>query len=101
MSAFATDADYLIHEVMYSSAVDEMAKRRPNATKLIESIKSHHTSAEDVGRIAKAANVKNLVLNHFVPSDNKSLTDQVWIDAVRNTFAGNIIVGKDLLQFAL
>lgn len=101
LATFAAGADYLIHEVMYSPAVDEMAKRRPNATKLIASIKSHHTSAEDVGRIAKAANVKNLVLNHFVPPDDKSLSDQVWIDAVSSTFAGNIIVGKDLLQFAL
>ena len=86
---------------MYSPAVDEMAKRRPNATKLITSIKSHHTSAEDVGRIANAANVKNLVINHFVPADDKSLTDQVWIEAVGSTFPGTIIVGKDLLRFAL
>ncbi len=98
---FAADADYLIHEVMYSPAVDEMAKRRPNAAKLIASIKSHHTSAEDVGRIARAANVKNLILNHFVPPDDKSLSDQVWIDAVSSSFPGTIIVGKDLLQFAL
>lgn len=99
LATFATGADYLIHEIMYSPAVDEIAKRRPNATKLIASIKSHHTSAEDVGRIAKAANVKNLVLNHFVPPDDKSLNDQVWIDAVSRTFSGTIIVGKDLLQF--
>jgi len=98
---FATGADYLIHEVMYTPAVDEMAKRRPNATKLIASIKSHHTSAEDVGKIANAANVKNLVLNHFVPPDDKSLTEQTWIDTVRTTFSGTVIVGKDLLQFAI
>jgi ribonuclease BN (tRNA processing enzyme) len=101
LATFGAGADYLIHEVMYSPAVDEMAKRRPNATKLIASIKSHHTSAEDVGRIAKAANVKNLILNHFVPPDDKSLSDQVWIDAVSRTFAGNIIVGRDLLQLPL
>jgi ribonuclease BN (tRNA processing enzyme) len=85
---FASNADYLIHEVMYIPAVDEMAKRRPNAT-------------EDVGRIASAANVKNLILNHFVPPDDKSLTEQTWIDAVRTTFSGNIIVGKDLAQYKL
>ena len=101
LATFAAGADYLIHEIMYSPAVDEMAKRRPNATKLIASIKSHHTSAEDVGRIATAANVKNLVLNHFVPPDDKLLSDQVWIDAVSSSFAGNIIVGRDLLHFAL
>jgi ribonuclease BN (tRNA processing enzyme) len=98
---FASNADYLIHEVMYIPAVDEMAKRRPNATKLIASIRSHHTSTEDVGRIASAANVKNLILNHFVPPDDKSLTEQTWIDAVRTTFSGNIIVGKDLAQYKL
>jgi len=101
LTRFAASADYLIHEVMYSPAVDEMAKRRPNATNLIASIKSHHTSAEDVGRIAKEANVKNLVLNHFVPSDDKSLTDEIWINAVRSTFSGTVIVGKDLQQFEL
>jgi len=81
--------------------VDDMAKRRPNATKLIASIKSHHTSAEDVGRIAKAAKVKKLILNHFVPPDDKSVTEETWINAVKSTFSGTVIVGKDLLQFAL
>ena len=101
LAEFATNADYLIHEVMYIPAVDNMATRRPNATKLIASIKSHHTSAEDVGRIANAARVKNLILNHFVPADDKFLTDQMWIDAVRTNFSGNIIVGKDLAQFEI
>lgn len=101
LAEFANEADYLIHEVMYIPAVDGMAKRRLNATKLIESIKSHHTSAEDVGRIANAAKVKNLILNHFVPPDDKSLTEQVWIDAVKTTFPGTVIVGKDLSQFKL
>ena len=86
---------------MYVPAVDNIAKRRPNATKLIASIKSHHTSAEEVGRIASAARVKNLILNHFVPADDKFLTDQMWIDAVRTNFSGNIIVGKDLAQFEI
>lgn len=101
LATFAAGADYLVHEVMYLPAVDDIAKRRPNATKLIASIKSHHTSAEDVGRIAHAANVKNLILNHFVPPDDKSLTDQTWLDTVKSTFPGNIIIGKDLSQFEI
>lgn len=98
---FAQAADYLIHEVMDGNAVEDMVKRRPNADKLKESILSHHTLAEDVGKIAQQAGVKNLVLNHFVPPDDKTLNDQEWINAVRHTFSGNIIVGKDLLQIAL
>ena len=98
---FSLNADYLIHEVMYIPAIEEMVKRRPNAAKLKASILSHHTSTEDVGRIASAAKVKTLVLNHFVPSDDKSLTEQVWMNAVKMTFSGNIVVGKDLLQLPL
>lgn len=101
LATFAVEADYLVHEVMYLPAVDGIAKRRPNATKLIASIKSHHTSAEDVGKIAHAANVKNLILNHFVPPDDKTLTDQTWLEAVRSTFSGTIIIGKDLSRFGL
>ena len=101
LTQFAANATYLVHEVMYTPAVDDIAKRRPNATRLIASIKSHHTSAEDVGRIAHTANVKTLVLNHFVPADDKSLTDQLWIDTVSKTFSGKVIIGKDLLQLPL
>lgn len=101
LAEFALGAEYLIHEVMFVPAVDAMIKRRPNATRLIASIKSHHTSAEDVGRIASAAKVKNLILNHFVPPDDGSLTEQTWIDAVRTTFSGNVVIGKDLLQYKL
>lgn len=101
LATFASGADYLVHEVMHGPAVDEMVKRRPNATKLRASILSHHTSAEDAGKIAQQANVKNLILNHFVPPDDKSLTDEIWINAAQSTFSGKITVGKDLLQFAL
>lgn len=101
LANFALGADYLIHEAMYLPAVDDIAKRRPNASKLIASIKSHHTRAEDVGRIAKAANVKMLILNHFVPPDDKSLTDTIWLDAVKTTYQGNIKIGKDLLQLPI
>ena len=101
LAEFARGADYLIHEVMYGPGIDALAKRRPNAAKLKASILSHHTLAEDVGRIAEEANVKTLILNHFVPPDDKSITDAVWINAVSSTFKGKIIVGKDLLQLPL
>ena len=102
LAPFASKADYLVHEVMNVAAVEEMVKRRPNASKkLKESIISHHTSVEDAGRIATAAEVKTLVLNHFVPPDDKALTGQVWLDAVKRTFSGNIVIGRDLLQLFL
>jgi ribonuclease BN (tRNA processing enzyme) len=78
-----------------------LAKRRPNAARLKESILSHHTLAEDVGRIASMAEVKTLVLNHFVPADDKTVTPQMWRQAVATNFSGKIIVGSDLLRLEL
>jgi ribonuclease BN (tRNA processing enzyme) len=101
LATFASGADYLVHEAMYGPAVEEMVKRRPNATKLKASILSHHTLAEDVGKIAHAAQAKHLILNHFVPPDDKSLTDEVWIKAIRTNFSGDVVVGKDLMQVGL
>src|SRR2546422_226284 len=64
----------------------------------LQSILSHHTTAEDAGRVAQAAGVKLLVLSHLVPADDPAITDQMWIDAARVHFRGPVIVGRDLLE---
>lgn len=101
LADFARGADILVHEAMYGPAVDALARRRPNAARLKESILSHHTLVEDAGRIAASAGVKTLVLNHFVPGDDASLTPKVWADAAASEFKGPIVVGHDLLSLPL
>lgn len=51
-----------------------------------------HTSTTDAGRMATAAGVKTLVLNHIIPGD---IEDSIFIASARKTFEGEIIVGKD------
>jgi ribonuclease BN (tRNA processing enzyme) len=94
----ARGADVLVHEALYVPGVDRLVAGVPNAAHLKQSIISHHTTAEDAGRVARAAGVKTLVLSHLVPPDDPTLTDQMWIDAARPHFSGPIIVGKDLLE---
>jgi ribonuclease BN (tRNA processing enzyme) len=94
----AQGADVLVHEVLFASAVERLVAPLPNAVALKKSILSHHTSVEDAGRIAEAAGVKTLVLSHFVPAEDANITDQMWIDAARVGFKGQIIVGKDLME---
>jgi ribonuclease BN (tRNA processing enzyme) len=94
----ALGADVLVHDALYVPGVDRLAARVPNAAALKQSIMSHHTSAEDAGRVAQAAGVKVLVLSHLVPADDPAITDQMWIDAARTQFNGQVIVGKDLLE---
>ena len=96
--ALARGADVLVHEAMFPAGVDRLVATVPNAATLKQSILSHHTSAEDAGRVAQAAGVKTLVLAHFVPPDDPAITEQMWLDAARTHFRGTVIVGKDLLE---
>jgi ribonuclease BN (tRNA processing enzyme) len=51
-----------------------------------------------VGKVAKEAGVKTLVLTHFVPADDSSLTDEMWMEGAKTHFEGKVIVGKDLME---
>jgi ribonuclease BN (tRNA processing enzyme) len=102
LAEFAAGADYLVHEVMNEHGIERMVRRvSTNADTLLEHLKASHTLAEDVGRIAAKARVKNLVLTHFVPSDDRSITDEDWLREVRKHYAGNVIVGRDLLDIPI
>ena len=94
----ARGVDVLVHSVMYPAAIDRLVSRVPNAAALKASILAHQTSAEQAGRIAQAAGVKTLVLSHFVPPDDPQITEQMWADAARIHFQGQVIVGRDLLE---
>jgi ribonuclease BN (tRNA processing enzyme) len=94
----AQGADVLIHEVIHKQSLARLMARIPNADRLVEHIVASHTTVEDVGEVAKKAGVKTLVLTHFVPSDDTSLTDEMWKEPVKAHFNGEIIVGRDLLE---
>jgi len=96
--ALARGADVLVHEAMLTAAVDHLAAEVPNASDLKRSILSHHTAAEDVGRVAQAAGVGTLVLSHLVPAEDPSVTDDMWLEAARRYFRGRVILGRDLLE---
>jgi ribonuclease BN (tRNA processing enzyme) len=94
----AQGADVLVHEVMHLPSLDQLIATEPNAKTLREHLLASHTTTEQIGRIATEAGVKTLVLSHFVPGGYPFLKDEVWFDAVRPTFSGNLVVGRDLLE---
>lgn len=94
----ARGADVLVHEAMHAPAVDRLVAGVPNAPRLKESILSHHTTAEEAGRVAQEAGVKTLVLSHLIPAEDPAVTDAVWLEAAQRHFRGKIIVGRDLLE---
>lgn len=94
----ARGADVLVHSVMYPPALDRLAARVVNAPGLKKSILAHQTSAEDAGRIAEAAGVRTLVLSHLVPGDDPEISDEMWVQAAKLRFSGQVILGRDLLE---
>jgi ribonuclease BN (tRNA processing enzyme) len=99
LADFSKDADVLVHEVMLEKGIDEICKRlskvKPN---LKEHLITSHTFAEDVGKIAKKANVKHLVLNHYVPHGIKSFSRSDFVEAAQTTWDGKITAGYDLCE---
>jgi ribonuclease BN (tRNA processing enzyme) len=100
LAEFAKGADVLVHEALYVPWVDRMVARTRNGATLKKHLLESHTTAEDVGRIADAANVKVLVMSHLVPGD-PDVTDEDWTDEAKKNFKGRIIVARDLKQLAL
>ena len=98
LADFAGGCDLLVHEVLLTSALDRLLSLNPAATRLREHIVAAHTDAEDVGRIAAAAGAKKLALTHLVPSYDPTLTDASWSEPVRKHYAGELVVGADLMN---
>ena len=86
-------ADVLVHECF----IHREMKLAPGRTaKGLENVASYHTLSGEVGKVAAAAEVKCLMLNHFVPVrfDKPGLLAEVAQD-----FAGPVLVGEDLMSF--
>jgi ribonuclease BN (tRNA processing enzyme) len=98
LAEFAKGADVLVHEVMYLPAIEKLIQQNPDAKRLREHLLASHTPTADVGKIAAEAGVKTLVLTHFVPGDDPTITDAQWMEGVRQNFKGQIVVGRDLME---
>lgn len=96
LAEFAKNSDVLVHEALLLKGVDALCKSLGVSD---DRLKNHllrsHTAAGDVGKIAKVANVKSLALNHLVPGADPSITEQDWVDAVREHWQGELHIGKD------
>ncbi|HJT92731.1 MAG TPA: MBL fold metallo-hydrolase [Mycobacterium sp.] len=91
--ALAQDTDILVHEAQFSLDDGYYHNRFP-PNYLVKS----HTSAEQVGEVAAAANAKHVILSHYSPTD---LPDSQWLDAIGKNYSGKTTVARDGQVFAL
>ncbi len=89
----AKNTDILVHEAQFSLDDAYYHNRFPP-----HYLQNSHTSAEQVGEVAAAANAKHIVLSHYSPTD---LPDSEWQDAIGKHFSGTITVARDGQVFEL
>jgi ribonuclease BN (tRNA processing enzyme) len=101
VARMARGADVLVHEAMLTRKAEDLVRQRiaRGAPGTFEALMAHmradHSPVEDVGRIAKDAGVKTLVLSHLVPAD-ETIGDEEWRAPAALHFKGEIIVAHDL-----
>lgn len=100
MAEFARGADILFHEVVDLPLIEQrlLASLPPVLAKgLYQHMVQDHTTAEDIGRLAQAAGVKQVVLTHLIPGRGEP--DSLFVDGVRKHFSGPTSVARDLQSF--
>lgn len=93
---YAQKSDVLLHEVFIEGEIKEINKMRTKKT--LHNVQSYHTTSSEVGKVAFIAQVKNLVLTHFVPTRfNKGNLKKV----IKKDFGKNPIIGEDLMTIKI
>ncbi|MEL7465080.1 MAG: MBL fold metallo-hydrolase [Pseudomonadota bacterium] len=101
LAEFARGATVLVHEAMLTAGVDKLVARTPGAGRLREHLMASHTPADDAGRIASAAMVGTMVLNHLVPADDPEFGESDWVGEVTKTWNGPVVIGRDGLTIPI
>lgn len=95
LADFARGADILVHEAMLAEGVDRLVARTGNGARLKEHLLASHSFADEAGKIAAAAGVGRLVLNHLIPADDPEIAEGHWIAAARKSWAGALTIASD------
>lgn len=102
LGEFAKGADILVHEVIDLPAIEKSLRARGMAPdrfdRLMNHMRTEHSTPEQVGQTATEAGVKLVVLSHIVQG-NGDVTDASYIDGVKKFYGGPVVVGRDLMEF--
>ena len=90
---FGQNSDVLLHEVYIDGEIRETNKMRTKKT--LHNVREYHTPSTMVGKVAKIANCKKLVLTHLVPT---KFSENNLKKTVKADFGKNPIIGHDLLK---
>jgi ribonuclease BN (tRNA processing enzyme) len=93
----ARGADILVHEAFWPEAQGAWKTLLAQAPVSYWAKRWGHTTPEDVGRLAREAGVKTLVLTHLMPGEDEAALASM----VRRNYQGELIIAHDLAELAL
>lgn len=105
VTGLAAGADLLVSEIQDLPALERLLSRtipdmpadvRKN---ILEHLRRHHLSAEDVGEMAATAKVKAVVLTHLAPAPAAAEADAMFLPGVRAKYRGPVTVAADLGRY--
>jgi ribonuclease BN (tRNA processing enzyme) len=106
--SLAHEADYFICEIMDEKAMRAIFDRMKRNGALPEKndgiwhhILNSHSTTDQVGRMAKAADVKQLILYHLLPGALQEVPDSSFREAIRKYYTGPVVVSQDGMVISL
>jgi ribonuclease BN (tRNA processing enzyme) len=95
--ALAHRADILVHQVADLGYLE----RQGLTGTALERMKALHTDVTEVGGVAERAQVRELILNHYLPAETEAVSDAEWAERAGRTFSGQTVAGTDGLRRTL
>ena len=89
---YLDDLDLLVHECTYTQEVFDHLP-----------VKILHTTARELGRVAEAHHIKNLIATHISPRyrENGKYTLSMLEEEIREQYRGNLWIAEDLISCQL
>lgn len=97
----AQGADLLLHEVMDLEAILATFPAGPKRAGIEVHLRESHTSFDEVGQVARAAGVGQLVLHHIVPNTPGSANTAKMARVAAEHFGGPVCIAEDNDSFVV
>ena len=90
---YSKDVDLLVHSAISIDIVERMrgVAPIPQLDKILFDIQDYHTTIEEVGEIARDANVKHLLIYHSIPTPRNALMERVFLRPIENIFKNHTL----------
>lgn len=102
VTALARGSDVLVAEIVDLHSIGRAltaSSGGANIERLMTHMRQQHLTPEALGRMATAAGVRKLVLNHYVMG-HRANPEQL-AEQIRPFFSGEIVVGRDLMTIEI